>query len=84
MISAIDILSEFREEKMNIVQMQKGNLYKMTKFCKDCEHFRIQQEPSPYQYDAGIAVCKKYKVEVPFFDRRKLKKLTCIWEEQEG
>ena len=50
-------------------------------YCKDCNYFKIIQEPLPDHYDAGIAVCKKYNLETPFYHKGKFKRLECIDED---
>lgn len=49
-------------------------------YCKDCNYFEIVQEPLPEHYDAGIAVCKLYNLETPFYHKGKFKRLKCIKE----
>lgn len=44
--------------------------------CKDCEHFKIRQQPIK-GFDWGMAECTKYNLVVDFADRRKFKWLSC-------
>ena len=44
--------------------------------CKDCENFRIRQQPIQ-GYDWGIAECTKYDLFVYFVDKRKFRWLSC-------
>lgn len=44
--------------------------------CKDCEHFKIMQQPIK-GFDWGMAECTKYDLVVDFADRRKFKWLSC-------
>lgn len=44
--------------------------------CKDCEHFKIMQQPIK-GFDWGMAECTKYNLVVDFADRRKFKWLSC-------
>lgn len=52
------------------------------KHCKDCEYFRIVQEPLPDHMDTGMARCEKHDLVTDFYNHGKLKRLTCI--EAEG
>jgi len=56
--------------------------------CWECEHFKIQYEPigkiSTGIWDFGRAKCTKHNLVVDFTDHRKLKKLKCIEQKQEG
>ena len=48
--------------------------------CKDCEHFKIRQQPlraGGVVYDAGLAECKKYGLVVEFTNNGKFKWLSC-------
>lgn len=58
----------------------------MTGLCKDCEYFKIIQEPIKNHskwFDAGIAYCKKYNQYIPFLVHEKFDDLHCV-EEEEG
>lgn len=44
--------------------------------CKDCEHFKIRQQPIK-GFDWGMAECTKYDLVVDFADKRKFKWLSC-------
>ena len=46
------------------------------KLCKDCEHFKIRQQPIK-GFDWGLAECTKYNLVVDFADKRKFKWLSC-------
>ena len=55
----------------------------MTGLCKDCEYFKIIQEPNKIHsrwYDAGIAYCEKYDMYIPFFVHAKFDDLRCVEE----
>lgn len=56
---------------------------KTPKYCKDCEHFHIVQEPLPDHWDSGMAECKKHNLVTHFFDKRKFNRLTCIEEKNQ-
>ena len=56
-------------------------------YCRDCNYFKIIQEPLRVFdgiYDAGVAECKLYNKQVDFLNKGKLKRLTCIKEEETG
>ena len=44
--------------------------------CRDCEHFKIRQQPIK-GFDWGMAECTKYNLVVDFADKRKFKWLSC-------
>ena len=44
--------------------------------CKDCEHFKIINEPFGYEW--GQAKCTKYDISVDFKNNGQLKDLTCV------
>lgn len=44
--------------------------------CKDCEYFKIRQQPIK-GFDWGMAECTKYDLVVDFADKRKFKWLSC-------
>lgn len=46
------------------------------KYCKDCEHFKITEEPDGWNW--GRAVCQKHDLVVDFRSRRKINRLTCV------
>ena len=54
------------------------------KFCKDCEHFHIIQQPIRPHYDTGLAECRKHNMVVDFYDMRKFEKLSCVEEGSEN
>ena len=45
--------------------------------CKDCEYFKILQEPISH-FDCGIAICEKHNLSVDFLSHGKFKWLSCI------
>lgn len=55
--------------------------------CRDCEHFKIIQQPLKVGrdvYDCGVAECKKHNLIVEFTHKGKFKWLSCIEDEQRG
>ena len=44
--------------------------------CKDCEHFKIIEQPEIY--DWGRAECKKHELIVEFKNKRMINRLTCV------
>lgn len=52
------------------------------KLCKDCEHFKILQEPIR-GFDGGIAQCTKHNLSVEFLNHRKFDWLSCV-EDKDG
>jgi len=52
--------------------------------CKDCKDFKIIQQPLPDHFDAGIAECKRYNLETPFFHEGKFKWLSCVEDKVES
>ena len=44
--------------------------------CKDCEHFKIIQEPLK-GLDLGRAECSKFNLVTDFGDKRKFRTLSC-------
>lgn len=51
------------------------------KLCKDCEHFKILQEPIR-GFDGGIARCEKHDMSVDFLNHAKFEWLTCIEDKE--
>ena len=51
--------------------------------CKDCEYFKVAYYPM-MPFDMGLVVCSKYNLECDFSSERKLNRLTCIEETEEG
>lgn len=52
------------------------------KLCKECEHFKILQEPIP-KFDGGIAQCTKHNLSVEFLNHAKFEWLSCV-EDKDG
>ena len=53
--------------------------------CKDCEHFKIIQQPLRVGrdiYDCGMAECKKHGLYVEFTNKGKFKWLSCVEDER--
>ena len=51
--------------------------------CRECPYFEIAYEPM-MPWDMGLAVCKKHNLECDFSSRRKLNRLTCVDNDEEG
>ena len=54
------------------------------KLCKDCEHFKIIQQPlivGGECWDFGKAICSKHNLETDFRNQSKFKTLECIDKE---
>lgn len=54
----------------------------MNRLCKDCEHFKIIQEPIK-GFDWGMAKCKKHDLVVDFINKGKFRWLSCIEQNNE-
>ena len=52
------------------------------KLCKNCECFKIMQQPIR-GFDWGMAKCTKYNLVVDFADKRKFKWLSCIMDREQ-
>ena len=49
--------------------------------CKDCEYFKILQEPIR-GFDGGIARCEKHNLSVEFLNHSKFEWLSCVEEDK--
>lgn len=52
----------------------------MTK-CTECKHFKIIYPPL-FDYDSGLAKCRKHDLYVEWLKKRELHKMVCVEEKE--